>query len=464
MRAFDTTKNFLLAITRGVMTDLLTPPMPPLAPDNVGGLGVLTRLRTNGMTAFPARCLTTPVIRLKTPGRALVLASAPESVSQVLQVQAEHYQRLPAGRRILGPIVGRGLLVSEGETWRRQRRVMAPAFTPRTIPVVADHIMRCAATGCARLEELSSEPVDLLSVLQRLTLDIAAATMFSMDAGAFATGLRQLLATYMATIGRPAPSDFLLPAAVPTLRGLRRVLFRRRWLRLINGIIATRRAQPATGAARDLFDLMADAHGTDAPDLLADEVATMIVAGHETTALALFWACLLLAQSPAWQTAIAAETSGLDLSPENAAAALPALRTTTAVVQETLRLYPPAFMTARLATRAHDLCGVDVPANAFILIPLWLMHRNPQTWSAPDSFDPGRFLTGPPPDRFTYLPFGAGPHVCIGAQLAMTEAVLVLARLIKQFDMTLATNRSVLPIGLISTRPNHFPLFNIRKR
>ena len=449
------------------------PPMPPLAHPGTTGLGVLAGLRRNGFSAFPARCLDEPVVRLRLPGgRALVLASAPDSVRHVLQAHAEDYRRMAVGRRVLGPIVGRGLLVSEGEAWRRQRRTMAPAFTPRTVPVMAGHVMRHAEAACMHLDSAApGERVDLLGAMQSLSLNIAAASMFSLEAESFGGELRGMVSRYMATIGRPSPGDFLVPKGVPTPLALRRALFRRRWRRLIAAIIAQRRAQDGadcsqSGSAppRDLFDLMAAAHGDGADDLLADEVATMIVAGHETTALAMFWALLLLAQVPHWQAAVAAEARGLDLSPDRAAAALPALARTRAVVQEALRLYPPGFVTAREAVRAHEVCGVTVPARAVVLVPFWMLHRNRRWWAAPDAFDPDRFLHGAEPDRFAFLPFGAGPHACIGSQLAMTEAVLVLARLLRDREVSVVGSRAVLPVGVLSTRPDHAPDFLLRPR
>jgi cytochrome P450 len=443
----------------------LIPPISPLAPDDVSGLRVLVGLGRNGFAAFPGRCMREPVIRLQVPGRALVIVCAPDAVRHVLQSHEADYVRLPAAQRILRPIVGRGMLVSQGEAWRRQRRIMAPAFTPRTIPVLATHIARCAEATCARLEAGDGE-VDLLAEMQRLALDIASTSMFSLEADAFGADLRRMVSHYLATSGRPAPEDFLLPFGLPTPLAFRRALFRRRWKRLIGTVIATRRSQGgarATDAPRDLFDLMAAAHGEGSQDLLADEVATMIVAGHETTALALFWACLLLARSSNWQEALAEEAAPLDLSPEGAAASLPLLRQTRAVVQEVLRLYPPAFMAAQLARAGHEVCGVDIPRGAMVMIPFFLLHRLPAIWYEPDRFDPARFLEGQP-DRFAYLPFGAGPHVCIGAQLAMTEAVLVLARLVQGSRITVAPGRSVLPVATLTTRPDHAPAFTLRRR
>jgi cytochrome P450 len=231
---------------------------------------------------------------------------------------------------------------------------------------------------------------------------------------------------------------------------------------LIHSIIEARCRAAHAGGARDLFDLLSEAHGPDSEDLLADEVSTMIVAGHETTALTLFWACTLLAGAPDWQAALAAEASCLDLSVEGAAASLPKLRFARAVVQEALRLYPPAFMTARFAKQSHEICGTNVPKGSMIFFPLWLLHRSPRLWARPAAFDPLRFLSGKEPDRFAYLPFGIGQRVCIGAQLAMFEATLAIALLMQKFTIAINGDQPILPVGTLTTRPDHAPAFVLR--
>jgi cytochrome P450 len=442
----------------------VVPPMPPMASNGVGGLRVLLALRRNAYRAFPTRCLDEPVVTLRAAGRSLVLATAPDAIRHIMITHGEDYVRLPLGRRVLGPIVGRGLLVSEGETWREQRRAMAPAFTPRNVPIMAQHIIRSTEASCARLQRSLGSNVDLLQELQMLSLEIAATSLFSLEVAAFGEQLRAVVSDYMATIGRLYPTDVFLPEAIPTPLRARRAAFRRRWTCLIRSIIEVRRKAGNAGGPRDLFDLLSDAHGADREDLLADEVSTMIVAGHETTALTLFWACTLLAQASQWQDAIAAEAAGVDLSMEAAATALPQLELTRAVVEETLRLYSPAFMTGRWARQTHEICGTRVPADSIILLPYWILHRSPRWWSHPDTFDPSRFLHGAEPDRLTYLPFGVGRHVCIGAQLAMSEAVLATARLLRQFKIEITSARAILPVGTLSTRPDHSPTFVLRSR
>jgi cytochrome P450 len=446
--------------------DRLEPPMPPPAPDNITGLGMLFALRRNALSAFPLRCLDQAVTHRRLPGRDLVVVTGRAAIRDVLQARAEDYTRVPAGRRVLGPIVGRGLLVSEGQRWRTQRRAMAPAFTPRTLPLMLPPIARVADATVAALRRQAGGPgdagVDVLRTMQAASLEIAATVMFSLRSAAFGAELGRLVTGYMAGLGRPAPQDFVLPRWAPTPLAIRRALFRRRWLTLVRAIVASRPPR-AADAPRDLFDLLAAAHGDDAEDLLLDEVATMLVAGHETTALALFWSVLMLARSPRWQDAVRREAAALDLSPDGAEHALPRLRAARAVVQETLRLFSPAFMTARLARRDTVAGGARVAAGSLVLAPFWLVHRDPARWPDPARFDPGRFLLGAEPDRYDYLPFGAGPHVCIGAQLALAEAVLVLARLAQAFAFHAdPAERPVLPVAVLSTRPDHAPRLRLR--
>jgi cytochrome P450 len=442
----------------------VAPPMPPMASNKVGGLRVLLALRRNAYSAFPARCLDEPVVKLGAAGRFLVLASSPDAVRHIMLTHGEDYVRLPLGRRVLGPIAGRGLVVSEGETWREQRRTMAPAFTPRNVPIMAQHIIRCTEAACDRFERTSGAEVDLFAELQALSLEIAATSLFSMEADAFGAELRTTITEYMQTIGRLYPTDVFLPERIPTPLRARRAAFRLRWTQLIRSIIEVRRKTKRADAPRDLFDLLSDAHGSNREDLLVDEVSTMIVAGHETTGLALFWACTLLAQATEWQEAIAGEAQRFDLSAGSAAQSLPQLTLARAVVQETLRLYSPAFMSGRLANQSHEICGTRVPAGSIILLPYWMLHRSPRWWSHPEVFDPSRFLDDAEPERLTYLPFGVGRHVCIGAQLAMSESVLAIARLVQRFSIEMQGSRPVLPVGTITTRPDYSPKFVLRAR
>jgi len=222
-----------------------------MASDRVRGLQVLAALRRNGYSAFPPRCLDEPVVRLRVGGRHLVLAASPDAIGHIMISGADNYVRLPFGRRVLGPIVGKGLLVSEGEDWRAQRRAMAPAFTPRNVTMLSGHFVRSIELACDRLEKTQGRPVDLLRECQELSLEIAATSLFSLEAATFGAELRKMLSQYMTTLGRLHMTDVLLPNGVPTLLRARRAIFRRRWIRLIRSIIEMRRGAAQTGVPRE---------------------------------------------------------------------------------------------------------------------------------------------------------------------------------------------------------------------
>ena len=248
-------KDYTVLISVNLGRTSVVPPMPPMASNGAGGLRVLLALRRNAYQAFPARCLDEPVVTLRAAGRSLVLATGPDAIRHIMITHGEDYVRLPLGRRVLGPIVGRGLLVSEGETWREQRRAMAPAFTPRNIPIMAQHIIRCTEASCERLQHAVGSEVDLLQELQILSLEIAATSLFSMEMATFGAQLRAVVSEYMATIGRLYPTDVFLPDAIPTPLRVRRAAFRKRWTTLVRTIIEVRRKAGNTGGPRDLFEI-----------------------------------------------------------------------------------------------------------------------------------------------------------------------------------------------------------------
>jgi cytochrome P450 len=448
----------------------LVDPAPGLTSQPPSSRGFARSSRDNAIGIFPPQAFDEEVVFRKVFGRRQIIMSRPAGIQHILVDNPGNYRRTAAGIRVLRPLLGKGLLLSTGEDWRHQRRTLAPAFAPRTMPILARHVAKAAATAVTGLRASCADPVDLLAAMQFLALEIAGASMFSLEMEEYGAELRGLIKDYAAGLGRPNLLDFLLPPSIPSPRDLLRCRFRRRWLNLTGRIIAARREQGSAGAPRDLFDLLATARDPDSsalfpPDRLADQVATMIVAGHETTAVALFWSLYLLASASTIQDRLAVEVAGADLGPDNAAAVLPTLVYTRAVVHESLRLYPPAFTLARQALRADVAGGVPVPARTVVLIAPWVLHRHRRLWPQPDIFDPSRFLpTATLPDRFAYLPFGIGPRVCIGAQFALTEATLVLATLIQTFHIERADDTLVTPRAVVTTQPDHSPPFRLQIR
>jgi len=430
----------------------------------------LRAVRTNALTMWPQEAYETNVLRQSFLGRERLLVNDPDAIHRILVDNPGNYLRTAASIRILQPITGRGLLLSEGDDWRLQRRTIAPALAPRVIPMLARHIAACAQDAIARLRAASGAPVDLLGAMQTLALDIAGRSMFSLEVTRYGEPMRAALNVYAEKYARPHLLDMLLPSRIPSPRDFGRRRFSRRWMALMDEIMQARLAAPASDTPRDLFDLLLAARDPETGagfrhEQLRDQVATLILAGHETTAVTLFWALTLLAQAPAEQEALAAETAALSFAEDDAAATLGKLVRTRAMVSETLRLYPPAFTLARQAHGADRAGAIDIPAGALLLIAPWVLHRHRRLWRDPDALDPSRFLPdAPPPPRFAYLPFGTGPRVCVGAQFALAEAALVLGAMMKSFQVELADPRPVLPVAVVTTQPDHAPRFRLRPR
>ena len=216
-------------------------------------------LRDNAISIFPPEAFEEEVVFRRIFGRQQIIMSRPAGIQHILVDNSANYRRTAAGIRILRPLLGKGLLLSRGEDWRQQRRTLAPAFAPRTLPILARHVARAANAAVADLEAASAHPVDLLSAMQFLALEIAGASMFSLEIADYGAELRGLIKHYAARMGRPSMLDFLLPVWIPSPRDVLRWNFRRHWLGLFRRIIVARLAQVSSDMPRDLFDLMANA-------------------------------------------------------------------------------------------------------------------------------------------------------------------------------------------------------------
>ncbi len=437
--------------------------LPPRAP-------IPTRLRTqlesflvlrrNPLELWGEPAYEQEILPGKFLGRDQLMVNAPEGIRHILVTNAENYRRNPATKRVLQPVLGAGLFLAEGDAWRHQRRTIAPALAPRTMPILAHHVVAASAAREAELETLLHRPIELLPHLQHLALAIAGQSMFSLEMSGFGPELRRMLLGYGMKYALPGILDLMLPENIPSFVDRGRAAFRTEWLEFLDRLIAVRAAQTQSGDARDLFDLLSAARdpetgaGFDHAQL-RDEVSTMILAGHETTAVTLFWSCYLAALYPDQQDRLGAEAASMDLSAPHAAASLARLPAVRAHVDEALRLYPPAFLIVRQARAADEILGHKIAAGTTITISPWVLHRHRARWRAPDAFDPDRFMPGAnPPERYAYMPFGAGPRICVGAQFALTEATLVLARLLARFRIELAGNGAVIPRGIVTTQPD----------
>jgi cytochrome P450 len=447
----------------------VVPPCPPRAPDNRTTFGRMKAMRNSVISSWGDRAYADDVIQGRFLGRASFILNMPEAIRHVLVDNYENYSRTPAGIRVLRPVLGRGVLIAEGRAWKHQRRTLAPAFTPRAVTMLVPHMVAVVDETVAALRDKSDAPVDLRETMQHMTLEIAGRTMFSFGMAAHGSTLRDFVMEYGDSLARPHVLDMLLPLSWPSPQDFSRARFRRRWTAFVARLMAERRAAGKTEGAppRDLFDLMGEARDPEtgaafSDAQLGDEVATMILAGHETTATALFWALYLLSLDPEAQERVAREARGVAA---NETADLERLKFTRAVIDETMRLYPPAFLIARAAIGRDTVAGLAVRKGDLMMIAPWLLHRHEKLWQQPAAFMPERFMPGtPPPDRFAYMPFGAGPRVCIGAHFAIVEATLALARLIGTFRVELKDRTPVMPLGVVTTQPDYSPLFVINVR
>jgi unspecific monooxygenase len=430
----------------------------------------LRAARENPLALWPDEAYETDVVRQRFLGRTRLLITAPDAIAHIFVGNTANYRRASTSVRILRPITGHGLLLSEGEEWRRQRRIVGPALAPRMIQLLVRHIAAGTEKALERLRTVADEPVDLLSTMQALALDIAGRSMFSLEMDRHGPSIRAALNRYAQRHAKPYLLDMLLPADIPTPRDFGRRRFQRDWMRLIDGIMAERMEAPRGNGPRDLFDLLVSARDEEtgegfSHEQLRDQVATLILAGHETSAVTLFWALVLLAQAPVEQERVAEEVAAASFRDEDAAETATKLQRTRAVVNETLRLYPAAFRIARQALADDKAGSIDIPRGALVVVAPWLLHRHRRRWRDPDAFDPSRFMPGaPPPPRFAYMPFGAGPRICVGSHFALAEATYVLAALLREFRVELADPRPILPVGRVVTLPDYRPLFRLIRR
>jgi unspecific monooxygenase len=405
-------------------------------------------------------------------GREQVLLNDPEGIRHVLMANHANYRRNIGTHRVLAPVLGSGLFLAEGDAWKRQRRTIAPAFAPRTMPVLARHVIHAAEEEMAALRGMAGRPVELLPRLQRLALTIAGRSMFSLEMERFGEELRALLIRYAERWVQPGVLDLVLPGWIPSPLDLGRSGFRAEWMRFVDRMIDARLAEgtPDEMRPRDLFDLLATARDPETGARfgraqLRDEVSTMILAGHETTAAALFWAFYIAARMPEWQEAMAEEAGAADLSPEGAAASMAGLPRVRAHIDETLRLYPPAFLIVREAKEEDVVAGHRVAPGTVISVSPWILGRHRKLWDRPEEFRPERFMPGaPPPDRFAYMPFGIGPRICVGARFALTEAVLVMAALLRGLRVEPWGRGYLVPRGLVTTQPDRPVRFVLHAR
>jgi cytochrome P450 len=397
------------------------------------------------------------VVRFAMGPKTIYFFNHPDHAKHVLVDNAANYHKglglAEARRRILGD----GLLTSEGETWRRQRRVISPAFRRERIAGFAGVVADAGAHLTQRLEAETGNVVDLAEEMTALTMDVLGRTLLDADLSplnflgpAFEAAQDQAMFE-MVTLGA-------LPLWLPLPRHRRFRAARRKIEEAVRTLVGTREHDAGTEGS-DMISMLLRA-GSGEPDagarwrVLRDEIVTILLAGHETTASTLSWAWYLLSRHPEAAERLRDEAVAAlgDRTPEYAD--LTKLPYTATVIQETMRLYPAVWALPRRAQAADEIDGYPVPAGADVMISAYTLHRHPGFWANPDQFRPERFAADAPPvaHKYAYIPFGAGPRVCVGSHLGMLEATLIAAMVARRFRFEFAGTADPVPEAMLSLR------------
>lgn len=399
------------------------------------------------------------VVRLRLAGATVHLVCHPRHVRTILQERARHYVKPMQGRRNLSYVLGNGLLVSEGSFWLRQRRIAQPAFHKRRIDGFGDRMIAASSDLAGEWEARarSGEPFDVAREMMRLTLRIVQETLLGAAPSENADRIGDAVSYLLGEVNRRFSRVINPPRSLP-IAGNRRFAQSLRVLdESVQKIIAERRARPGQD---DLLSMLLEARDEDSGEgmddrQLRDEVMTIFLAGHETTANALSWTFYLLGRHPEVARKLRAELREVLGGRAPTPGDVGALRYTRMVLSEALRLYPPAWIIARAPVEDEELDGYFLPAGGRILLSPWVVHRHPAIWRDPEGFDPERFADPSAIDRFAWFPFGGGPRLCIGHAFAMMEGVLVLATLASRFHLELVPGHPVVPEPTVTLRPKH---------
>jgi cytochrome P450 len=393
------------------------------------------------------------VVELRFMGQTLYLLSDPDLIEYVLVENNRNFGKtriLKRNRRLLGD----GLLTSEGEFWRRQRRLAQPAFHRKRVDAYGDVMVAFAERSLEAWRD--GQTLDVHEEMMHLTLEIVAKCLFDADVGARATDVGKAMKVALENFSSQRRL-IRIPRRVPTPQNIRFEMATRKLDEIVGTIIENRRK---SGEDRgDLLSILMlaedDSRERMTDKQLRDEVMTLFLAGHETTANALCWTFWLLSLAPDAEAKLAEELERVLDGRSPTMSDLSNLPYVERVAKESMRLYPPAWVVGREAIGECEVGGYRMPAGTTALMSQWVMHRDPRYHENPERFEPDRWTAEYEKalPRFAYFPFGGGPRQCIGAGFAMAEACLILATVAQRFRMDLAPGQRVEPYASITLRP-----------
>ena len=433
--------------------DAFVPPFPPRHTGRLPLPELLRRARRNFLEVWSADQFAQETISTRVLAQPILVCNSPGTVQAAFIDGAAALERKsPQMRHALEPLLGDGLFISDGLVWRERRRAVASVTHASRLAELAPAMSGAVADREAAWAALpAGAPVDMLAQMAELAAEVICRALFGRSLGGPAAHeVVSAFARYQAVVPQIDALSLLgLPDWLPRLRPWRlRAEVRRIHAevdRLVGAIIAGR-----GDAGGSLVGAMSAA-GMDAA-ACRNEAATLFMAGHETSANAMAWAWFLLSQAPDAAARLRDEAAAVLGGRPAGWADLPRLPFARAVVEETLRLYPPVPLLARAASAPLEVAGYAVPRGGLVLVVPWLLHRNPRLWDRPDHFAPERFLMGRPV-RHAYIPFSLGPRVCTGAQFALAETTICLSTLAQRFAPRLAPGTSVMPVCRLTLRP-----------
>ena len=391
----------------------------------------------------------------------------PDLIREILIEHPEKFHKPSLIKRAFRPVAGEGLFTSDGALWKQQRKLIQPAFHHRQLAAYASVMVAQAETTMSSYR--NGEVRDIGADMTRLTLGIVVKTLFGEDLPPEANQIGRSMVAVLDATNERMNSVLRIPPWVPTPRNLREKRSLAELDATIQSLIRTRRASPE--GRDDLLSVLLAA--TDAESSagmsdrqLRDEMTTLFLAGHETTATGLTWTWYLLSRHPEVAERLTGELDRVLAGRAPLANDLPNLPYTEMVVREAMRLYPPAPGFAREPIEAVTIGGYDVPKGSLIVVNTYVLHRDARFFADPERFDPERFAPGfeERMQRYAYLPFGGGPRICIGNNIAMMEARLILATMAQYYRFSLDPDEPVRPVQLVTLRPNRPVRMRVERR
>ncbi|MDW4500546.1 cytochrome P450 [Sulfitobacter sp. D35] len=418
----------------------------------------LTEVRRNVLSIIPEIATRQPMVSGKTGARWHMVMD-PGALREMLLERLDAYPKSVVTKNLLKPAIGESLFIAEGAHWRWQRRAAAPVFSHRNVMNLSPIMTLAAERACDRVAAAGPRAIDLHAEMVATTFEIISDVTFSGGDTFDLPSVHKAIEDYISEAGKISLFDILgFPDWIPRPGRMSASGAMKEMKAVADRAIEDRATRGKEGVP-DLLDLLLAGEDPKSGRKMTtaemrDNLLTFIVAGHETTALALAWSLYLCAFDPDVQERVRAEAQGvLDGGRAATGADVENLPFTRQVVDEALRLYPPAGMVSRTAKEHDSLCGREIRPGDTVMIPIYALGRHKMLWENPDHFDPDRFADRKSIDRYAYLPFGDGPRICIGASFALQEAVIILATLLARFRFKQVPGRNPDPVMIITLRP-----------